>query len=96
MCIIREICKVFGIILEAYEYDIENEQAFFMSAEPTYDWAPFAMSNIMGFKPKSKVIENQSTEVDMIMSQANSAFREGNYEAAFDRYTQCISIYIQI
>lgn len=39
------------MILEAKEYFIENEQNFYLSSNPTYDWLPFHSVNILDFKP---------------------------------------------
>lgn len=40
-CILRELCKIIGVQIEAIEYQLENSQNFFVHENPSYEWLPF-------------------------------------------------------
>jgi len=42
IALLRELCKVLGVVIEAREYFLENEQVFpGFEQVPTYEWLPF-------------------------------------------------------
>jgi hypothetical protein len=83
-----------GVVLEAKDYQIDNDSQFFMNNQPNYDWTPFNPSNILEFQPRSKKIEHRNVEVERIIELADESFREGNIEESFEIYSQCVSLYI--
>ncbi len=93
--LLRELSRrAFGIVLEAQEYFLENEQNYGVAAVPHYSWLPFQPHHVLEFAPLVKTIKHRNTEVEGLMAKAVEVQRQGRWERAFELYSLCVTIFI--